>query len=231
MRFNLSKYDPSADSSPVTPALAKRIEGDPATLLVLDHTSGKDGAKVCESGSRKPVKNPKSRFLPGGDAALKGKLIRAHLSGTKVVVVADGDGKAKPVTAAALAKASYPVFAGWLDKAKARHEAEATATAARVAASASKAAERATAKEAAKAAAKEKAAADKAAADKALKADTTPGDQPDLNGASVTFAIGANTISGQVVKVEGDTATVEYKTGSGKDTTRKVKVAKLTVTD
>jgi hypothetical protein len=90
-RFNPATYDPAADSS------NGKSQSGTLTLVVAD---GEDA--LCLSGNGKPVSKGR-KFSQGGDAQLKGKLMRAHATGTKVTVVGAG-GKAKTQTAMALAK-------------------------------------------------------------------------------------------------------------------------------
>lgn len=216
MRFNPNNYNPSNESSPISAALLKRIEGDVTKLLVIDASPIEDGVKACESGSRLGVSSEKVRFNTGKDAALKGKLVRAHVTGTKVVLVRpDDDGKSKlvPVTSLAATKAHYPKFESFLVKA-AKAQAAKPAPKPRPPAKS----------------ADEKKAAAKAKAD-AKKADTTPGDDPKLVGATVEFKIGRNTKTGQVVKVEGGKATIEYETAGGSKTTRVVSQAAVKIVD
>lgn len=97
MRFNPEKYDPKQDSS-------KGHQKD--GVLVLAQKTKKDGdheITSCASGSLEFPSNRKSKFVQGGDARLKGRLIRAHLTGTKVVRVIDGKA-GKAGTALAVAK-------------------------------------------------------------------------------------------------------------------------------
>jgi hypothetical protein len=82
-------YDPATDS---TPAYQKRARE--AGRVVLDIS---DSACLC--GCREPTPG---RFRPGHDARLKGRLLRAHLSKTGVLIVKDGGEKA--MTARAYAK-------------------------------------------------------------------------------------------------------------------------------
>lgn len=142
-RFNPATYDPAADSTPNTSGeglvrVISRIEGRDKTVVEL-----------CHSGSGEPVTSGR-RFRQGGDAQLKGKLIRAHLAGAKVTTVsAEGTSTA---TALAVAK-TY----GWEAYLKAAEERQNERTAARKV------------REATKKAAAKKSPAKKAAAKKATK--------------------------------------------------------------
>lgn len=250
MRFNPKTYNPHTDSSPVSAATAKLLPEGYEKMVILDQRSkgtGDNAVKTCESGSGKTVSNTKARFVTGGDAQLKGKLIRAHLSGTKVVTIVDGD-TVKAQTALALTKARYPKFESWLTKAQTRYAEQASGAAERQAKAderkaqaeankTAKAAERAAATEARKAKAAE-AKAEKDAAKAAAKAaapakPSAPADRDDshadLVGKTVEFKVGKNTLTGTVGSVDGDKITVNYETGSGKETVRVVKFSGLKV--
>lgn len=141
MAFNPNKYDPQAESS----------KGhEQGGVLVIATTTKKDGDKTVESSLDGSLQYPKKgKFIPGGDARLKGRLIRAAITGTKVVHVRDGK-SGSPESALAVAKRH-----GWdeaIKAAVARHED----------AEARKAERAADAEEARKVAAAEKAAAKKA---------------------------------------------------------------------
>jgi hypothetical protein len=161
-RFNPNNYDPSVDSSPGAPSNGNLV-------LIYD----KDGL-TCRCGCGQTPKNPKRSFVQGHDARLKGALIRAAATDTKVEV-REGGKTAKPITAMAAAKAF-----GWdsiVGKAKAAYADKATAAAerakaaeARKVASEKAKAEKAKATAARKAEAAKKATAKKAAAAKAAKA-------------------------------------------------------------
>lgn len=84
-RFNEKKYDPRDDSSP-----GVRTEGK--LVLVV-----KEGECACGCGHEPFGK--KSTFLMGHDARLRGKLIRAHLTDTRVVL-SDGVSSPSPVVSA-----------------------------------------------------------------------------------------------------------------------------------
>src|SRR5687767_13001119 len=120
MAFNKEKYDPKDDSSK-----GHAKDG----VLVIATKTRKDGDEEQESSLDGCLQFPKSgRFVPGGDARLKGRLIRAHLAGVKVVRVKDGKA-AKPVTALSIAKEL-----GWGDKIKAAEKREKEAAKAKAAA-------------------------------------------------------------------------------------------------
>lgn len=75
-RFNILQYRPKDDSTPGV--LPKGT--DPKTTLILEHT---DPAN-CPCGCNQPPRSKGRTFGMGHDARLRGKLIRAHLSGTPV---------------------------------------------------------------------------------------------------------------------------------------------------
>lgn len=87
-RFNPSKYDPSEDSSPGT----EKIRQGPTApkTLILDWTPPAADDRVCPCGCRE-VLHPSSRFRMGHDARLRGKLTRAHVTGTDVTIVKGRD--------------------------------------------------------------------------------------------------------------------------------------------
>lgn len=72
-RFNEKKYDPRKESSP-----GKKAKGK----LILRVKEGQ-----CACGCGEAPSGSKSVFRMGHDARLRGKLIRAHLTGTPVVLV------------------------------------------------------------------------------------------------------------------------------------------------
>lgn len=146
-RFNPNTYDPSSDSSPGAPKTGNLV------LVYKDEFA-------CRCGCGDKPKNPKRKFVQGHDARLKGALIRAAATGTKVEV---RQGKTTDVITA---EAAAKVF-GWsaiISKAKASYADKAKASEARAKATAARKAEASK-----KAAAKAKAATKKAPAKKAAK--------------------------------------------------------------
>lgn len=79
-----SKYRPADDSSPGTEAWRPGFHGEPDGFegLILD-LRPINGQRVCPCGCRKIVAG-KATFAMGHDMRLKGKLIRAHITGTQV---------------------------------------------------------------------------------------------------------------------------------------------------
>lgn len=156
MRFNPSKYDPAQDSSPGAPKTGN---------LVIVYNSDSE----CRSGQGGNPKNPKSRFVQGMDARLKGALIRAAIADVKVEVRDQGK---PPAILTPVAFAKQFGFGDKVATAKSRYADAQASAKAKAAERAIKAKERAAARQAAKkAAAPKKAAAKKAApAKKATKA-------------------------------------------------------------
>ncbi len=151
MRFDPSKYDPSKDSSPGAPRTGN---------LVIVYKNDTD----CRSGSGGQPRNPKSRFVQGHDARLKGALIRAAIAGVKVEV-RDQDKAPVIVTPEAFAKQFG--FGSQVATAKSRYADSAAIEKQRKAERAAKAKIRAAARKSAKPA--KKAPAKKAPAKKATK--------------------------------------------------------------
>jgi len=96
-KFNPAKYDPATDSSPGTAKY--RTGGAPATVILdwtsLTHAPAQPGdaptvTKVCPCGCRELL-GSKSKFRMGHDARLKGKLTRAHVTGTDITIVKGND--------------------------------------------------------------------------------------------------------------------------------------------
>lgn len=79
-RFNPDKYDVLVDSSPDSEKL--RVSPELVGALILTHTAG-----GCECGCGRQVKSKHSQFAMGHDIRLRGKLIRAQLSGVRVARV------------------------------------------------------------------------------------------------------------------------------------------------
>lgn len=87
-RFNPTKYNPADDSSPGT---EKHRQGGKAPVtVVLDWTPLTAADRVCPCGCREPLAKD-SRFRMGHDARLRGKLVRAHVTGTDVTIVKGRD--------------------------------------------------------------------------------------------------------------------------------------------
>lgn len=102
-----ARYDPRRDSSPRTEAWRPGFRGEPDGFdgLILDHRAVND-QRVCPCGCRQIVTG-RSRFRMGHDMTLKGKLIRAHLTDTPVMVLRgsdDGFQEDGPIPAAEVAK-------------------------------------------------------------------------------------------------------------------------------
>lgn len=95
-RHNLKKYDPKKESTP-----GREAEGK----LVLDVSGGK-----CLCGCDEKPSGKKSLFRMGHDARLRGKLIRAHLTETPVVLI-EGEARPIPATTALEVAERY----GWQD--------------------------------------------------------------------------------------------------------------------
>lgn len=93
-RFNPAKYDPRDESSPGTEQY-RQGAGAPQTLI-LDWTqlridSGAEvNSRVCPCGCREELAL-NARFRMGHDARLRGKLVRAHVTGTDVTIVKGRD--------------------------------------------------------------------------------------------------------------------------------------------
>lgn len=77
-RFLERRYNPAQDSSP-------GYDEPEATVVTLAMKPGD-----CHCGCGEAPASPKSSFRMGHDARLKGKLIRAHLTDTPVVLVVGG---------------------------------------------------------------------------------------------------------------------------------------------
>lgn len=150
-RFNPSTYDPAADSTPGT------SDGAEGVVRVIGRLEGRDKTivELCHSGSGDAV-TPGRRFRQGGDARLKGILIRAHLAGVKITTVTAED--TTTATALQVAK-SY----GWEPYLKAAEQRQGERNAARKA------------RETARKTAAKKAPAKKAAARKTAKKAATSG--------------------------------------------------------
>lgn len=92
-RMTTSDYDPAADSSPGTEHLREAYAG--LILYTVD--------AECDCGCRSKRGGKKSRFLPGHDAKLKGKLQRALAAECPVYQVGD-DGSVHMTTALDIAR-------------------------------------------------------------------------------------------------------------------------------
>lgn len=86
--FNPTKYDPRTDSSPST-EVHRQGAGSPQTVI-LDWTSIDPARRVCPCGCREELASS-SRFRMGHDARLRGKLVRAHVTGTDVTIIKGRD--------------------------------------------------------------------------------------------------------------------------------------------
>lgn len=97
MKFDKATYDPKSES---TSAVAK--DG----ILALGTKTikvGEDERLSCLCGCGGTPKGKNSKFVMGHDARLKGKLTRAHLTDTPIVIFTDGKA-GKQQTARALCK-------------------------------------------------------------------------------------------------------------------------------
>lgn len=83
-RFNVLNWTPRSDSSDGVDYQA--IGRNPETDLVLLRPSDKS----CNCGCQQLPASKGRRFAMGHDARLRGKLIRAHLTGTPITVVTGG---------------------------------------------------------------------------------------------------------------------------------------------
>ena len=83
-RFNIMSYRPRDDSTPGV--LPKGVDAKRTVILA------RSAPENCPCGCDQPPKSKGRTFGMGHDARLRGKLIRAHLSDTKVVF-AEPDGK------------------------------------------------------------------------------------------------------------------------------------------
>jgi hypothetical protein len=82
-RFNTVKYRPSTDSSPNTEAWIDGERLNPAATLVLYRPT----KRSCPCGCGLEPDSKGRVFRMGHDARYRGKLIRAHLTGTPVAIV------------------------------------------------------------------------------------------------------------------------------------------------
>ena len=78
-RFNPRKYDPKTDSTPEVADLANGV-------VILR------GQGLCACGCGKAPQTAKSRFAQGHDARLRGRLMRAHVTGTPVTIAMKNGG-------------------------------------------------------------------------------------------------------------------------------------------
>lgn len=114
-RFNDKKYDPGDDSS-----ADRKTEARERGIVILDVKSRPDGNGIgCPCGCGHVPVGKKSRFMMGHDAKLRGILIRAHLTGTKMVEVIDG--KEGAVISAMMMSQHYD-WAPYLKQAELRRE-------------------------------------------------------------------------------------------------------------
>lgn len=100
-KSQMEKYSPGRDSS-----AGHKKEADERDVLILamSHRTAQGQTDLigCPCGCNEAPSGKGTTFKMGHDARLRGKLIRAHLTGTKVVEVVDGEER-KPVTAMKLA--------------------------------------------------------------------------------------------------------------------------------
>lgn len=97
-RFVPSRYNIRTESSPHTDSHQNSLK---AVVLVVDEDR-------CPCGCNQPTDSPKTRFRMGHDARYRGKLIRAHRTGTKVALLESHSSNARLYTAFDLA-----VSEGW----------------------------------------------------------------------------------------------------------------------
>lgn len=81
-RFSGRDYSPSDDSS-------SNWQGLDIANVVLEVAKRPDGSLGCPCGCFGVPTTKKATFITGHDATLKGKLIRAHLTGAKITIVHD----------------------------------------------------------------------------------------------------------------------------------------------
>lgn len=81
-RFNGKHWSPSDDSS-------SNWQGLDLSNVVLEVAKRPDGSLGCPCGCFGLPATKKATFIAGHDATLKGKLIRAHLTGALIVIVHD----------------------------------------------------------------------------------------------------------------------------------------------
>jgi hypothetical protein len=120
-RFAPTKYNPALDSSEGYEKFAER-----SNLLVLStnlRDTGDGGPERigCPCGCGAVPVGKTAVFMMGHDARLRGKLIRAHLTGTEVVRYVDGE-QANPVSALEDAKRWGESFTTALKNAELRRE-------------------------------------------------------------------------------------------------------------
>lgn len=112
-RFNPNNYDPGKESSSEH-ARAARKEG----AVILSVAQRADGTPGCPCGCE-GIPGEGSTFMMGHDARYRGKLIRAHLTDTPVVLVCPGGARNK---ASAMSRATDLDWERYLDAAEARRE-------------------------------------------------------------------------------------------------------------
>jgi hypothetical protein len=88
-RRNLNKYSPVEDSTP-----GFRTTNPKALVLNIK------GERGCPCGCEETPKGKKAVFVMGHDARLRGKLQRAHLTDTKVLILRDGQPERKKLFSA-----------------------------------------------------------------------------------------------------------------------------------
>lgn len=90
-KFNQKRWRPHHDTTPGY----KTVAPDAIVLRIATHAeagAGYDGMRPCPCGCGEWPSNRGSIFRMGHDARLRGKLIRAHLTGTDIVYVRGGVG-------------------------------------------------------------------------------------------------------------------------------------------
>lgn len=108
-RFNVATWSPQSDSSPKVDYDAVGVSAETNVVLVFPTP------RSCRCGCGETPATKTSLFAMGHDAKLRGKLIRAHLTGTPVVLV-DPDGKA--TTETAMSMSSPHGWQGYLNSAE-----------------------------------------------------------------------------------------------------------------
>lgn len=109
-RFNPARWKPVDDSSPGYRTV------DPSRV-VINIKAGED-RHSCGCGCGEFPSGKKAKFAMGHDARFRGALIRAHLTGTEVLILSDGVGRAMT----AMERAEHYGWKEYLDAAVLRRE-------------------------------------------------------------------------------------------------------------
>lgn len=108
-KTNLNKYRPREDSSPGTEGIRTRmpqLEND--VILVVR-------ANDCLCGCTQPPAGTKSKFRMGHDARYRGKLIRAHVTGTKITIINSTTNEEDPLVVVSADPMALAKEHGWSD--------------------------------------------------------------------------------------------------------------------